>query len=275
MHPRLLREEGRSLQRLDDEIVRDVTWKPEVDGRVDERLHDQEDVRRAGTADRGGHSDHLLVIDFELDAEGAEQRGGLGALIVGRLGRGVPDGHALSEPRRGVWHATDHLVVAQDAGQGRGRGTGKHAQDELACPEVRADLATDLVQHLWLDPEQDHVRVPDRLEVRCDGPDPVLALKGLAPFGPRMAGDDLARGDQLATQQAGDHRLGHDAGADRNDCGLGKGGHGGEYTDAAGGWRRVVQTARAAPFTKNRPVTDTSTSPNPAPSSAAVSSAGS
>ena len=49
--PRLLREEGAALERLDDQVVGDVAREAQVDGRVDERLHDQEDVRRAGAAD--------------------------------------------------------------------------------------------------------------------------------------------------------------------------------------------------------------------------------
>ena len=71
VHPGLLREERRALERLDDEVVGHVAREAEVDRGVDERLHDEEDVGRAGAADRGGHRDHLLVVDLELDAERA------------------------------------------------------------------------------------------------------------------------------------------------------------------------------------------------------------
>ena len=54
--------------------------KPEVDRGVDERLHDEEHVRRPGAAHRGRHRDELLVLDLELGAERAEERGGLLAL---------------------------------------------------------------------------------------------------------------------------------------------------------------------------------------------------
>ncbi len=114
VHPGLLREERRALERLDDEVVGDVPREAEVDGRVDERLHDEEDVGRAGAADRGRHRDHLLVVDLELGAERAEQGRRLGPLRLGRLGRRVPDGHALAEPGRRVRHAADDLVVAED-----------------------------------------------------------------------------------------------------------------------------------------------------------------
>src|SRR5215210_4057292 len=45
MHPRLLGEDGAALERLDDEVVRDVAREAEVDGSVDQRLHDEEHVR--------------------------------------------------------------------------------------------------------------------------------------------------------------------------------------------------------------------------------------
>ena len=78
--------------------------------------------------------------------------------------------------------------------------------------------------------EQDHVRALDRLDVRGDGPDAVLALEVLAALGARMARDDLVGLDELAAEQAGDHRLGHDAGADGRDRGLRQGGHRAEYS---------------------------------------------
>ena len=102
---------------------------------------------------------------------------------------------------------------------------GEDAQHELAATQVRADLAPDLGQHLGLDPEQDDVGALDGLDVRGDRADAVLALEVLAPLLARVAGDDLAGLDELAAEQAGDHRLGHDAGADGRDRGLRQGGH--------------------------------------------------
>ena len=119
--------------------------------------------------------------------------------------------------------------MAEDPGERGRRGAGEHAEDELAAAQVRADLTPDLDQHLGLDAEQDDVGALDRLDIARDGADAVLALKVLAALGPRMAGDDLLRLDELTAQQAGDHRLGHDAGADGRDRGLRKGGHRPEY----------------------------------------------
>ena len=113
--------------------------------------------------------------------------------------------------------------MAEKAGQSCRRGAGEDAQDELAATQVRTDLAPDPAEHLGLDPEQDDVGRLDRLDVRGDRPDRVVALQRLAPLGSRMAGDDLRRLDEPAAQQPGDHRFGHDAGADRRDRGLRQG----------------------------------------------------
>ena len=223
MHARLLREERRALERLDHQVVGDVAREAEVDGRVDERLHDEEDVGRAGTAHRGRHRDHLLVVDLELGAQRPEERRRLLALRVGRLGRRVPDRHALAEAGRRVGHAADDLVVAEDAGEGGRRGAGQDAQDELPAAQVRTDLAADPGQHLGLDPEEDDVGAFDGLGVVGDRADPVLACEVLTPLVARMAGDHLTGIDQLAAEQPGDHRLGHHAGTDRRDRGLREG----------------------------------------------------
>ena len=77
--------------------------------------------------------------------------------------------------------------------------------------------------------------------------------------------------DQLAAEQAGDHRLGHDAGADGRDRGLRQGGHRAEYSRASrrsgaepGGLRPRRPSPR--PSRKNRPVVVTRASSKPAPS---------
>ena len=54
-----------------------------------------------------------------------------------------------------------------------------------------------------------------------------------------MAGDHPIGADEAAAQQAGDHRLGHDTGADRRDRRVREGGHRAEYSDGS----RAVPTA--------------------------------
>ena len=129
----------------------------EVDGRVDERLHDQEDVGGPGPAHGGRHGHEPLVVDLDLMAEGVQQRAGLGALLRGRARRRVPDRHPATQPGRRVRHAPDDLLVAEEPDERRGRGAGDDRQDELAAPQLRADLAADPGEHLGLDREEDHV----------------------------------------------------------------------------------------------------------------------
>jgi hypothetical protein len=125
----------------------------------------EEHVGRAGAAHGGRHCDHLLVVDLELSAERAEQGGRLAPLLLRRLGRRIPDRHALAEAGRGVRHRPDDLVVAERPGQGRGRRSGDDRQHELAAPQVGPDLPADLAEHLGLDREQHDVGVLDRLDV--------------------------------------------------------------------------------------------------------------
>ena len=191
----------------------------EVDGRVDQRLHHEEDVGRAGPGDRGRHGDEALVVDLDLVAEGREQRAGLLALRLGGLRGRVPDGHALAELGRRVGHAPDDLAVAEMAHQRPGRRAREDADHELARPQPTSDLAPDPAQHLGLDPEQHDVGALDRSRVQVDRPDAVGPLEGLAPVAAGMAGDDLAGRDDVVAEQAGDDRLGHDAGADGRDRG--------------------------------------------------------
>ena len=87
--------------------------------------------------------------------------------------------------------------MTEDADECRRGRPGQHRQDELPALQVRPDLAPDAVEHLGLDAQQDHVRAFDRLDVRLDGPDAVLPGELLPTLWPRMAGDDLARFDEL------------------------------------------------------------------------------
>ena len=54
-------------------------------GGVDERLHDEEHVRRAGAGNGRGHGHELLVVDLDLFAEAGQQCRRLRALVLGRL----------------------------------------------------------------------------------------------------------------------------------------------------------------------------------------------
>ena len=91
----------------------------------------------------------------------------------------------------------------------------------------------------------------------------------LASLGARVAGDDLAGLDELAAEQAGDHRLGHDAGADGRDRALRQGGHRRSIAAVGPGAVRAVRGRRTLRRARRRagrtgPVVVTSTSSKPA-----------
>ena len=109
----LLREPRAALERLDHEVVRDVAREPEMDGRVDQRLHHQEHVGGAGAGHRGRHRDPLLVLDLELGAQRAEQRLRLVALVRGR--------RRASRTRRSCRCRCGPACWASRARPGRGR----------------------------------------------------------------------------------------------------------------------------------------------------------
>ena len=213
----LLGEARAALEGLDHEIVRDVAGEPEMDGRVDQRLHHQEHVGRAGAGDGGRHRDPLLVLDLELRAERGEHRLRLRALIRRGGGRRVPDRHPGADAGGRVGHRSHDLVMAERREQRGGRRPGEHREHELARPEARPDLARNALEHLRLDREDDDIRARDRLDVRGDGADAVRRLERGPALGARVAGDDLLGRNELAGEQPDDHRLGHDAGADGRD----------------------------------------------------------
>src|SRR6202171_6132787 len=69
MFLRPLGEGDGTLDCFEDKVVREVARKGEAHRAVDERLHHDEDVGRAGAADRGRHRDEALVAHLTLVAE--------------------------------------------------------------------------------------------------------------------------------------------------------------------------------------------------------------
>jgi hypothetical protein len=99
-----LAEERAALERLDDQVVGHVARKAQVDGRVDESFHDQEDVRWPRAADGGGHRHQLLGRGHV----GAGNRGGEFD------GQAVGTGLRLAEADRGQ---AGHERVGEHGGQ--------------------------------------------------------------------------------------------------------------------------------------------------------------
>ena len=225
MHARLLGEQGRALERLDDEVVGDVAREAEVDGGVDERLHDEEDVGRAGAATRRSPS--------RPSSRRRPRAGGRGRRAARPPGRAARRSSPASRTRpscpcpsragvfgmlRTTWSWPRRPVRAVVVAPAR---TLRTSWPRARCgPISRPTLAS-----IWgLMPSRMTSAPSTASTFERDGADAVFALEVLAPLRPRMARDDLLRVDQLAAEQAGDHRLGHDAGADGRDRGLWPGG---------------------------------------------------
>ena len=217
VHPARLGEGCAALERLDDQIVGDVAREAQMDGRVDERLHDQEHVRRPGAADGGRHGHELLVLDLELVTQAAEERRGLRALWLADRRRGVPHGHPLAQLGRCVGHGTHERLVAEDVGERPRGGAGDDADDQLAIPEHGCELGSDPLEHLGLDAQDHDVRALDGLDVRRRGADAVARFQLRPTLGARVAGDEAGGIDLARLEQPGDHRSGHDPGAHGRD----------------------------------------------------------
>ena len=164
--------------------------------------------------------------------------------------------------------------MAERSDERRRRRSREDAQQQLAAAQRRPDLATDLAEHLRLDPEEDDVGSLDRLLVVADDADAVLGPEMVTPLGARMAGDDLIGRDELAPEQAGDHRLRHHSGADRGDRSVAEWGHRAEYCTRNPVPSPTTQGLTPVARTKNRPVVETSTSVKPAARRAASISSG-
>ena len=198
VHAAGLGEERAALERLDDQVVRDVAREAQVHGGIDERFHDQEHVGRACAADGRGHGHELLVLDLELAPRLPQERARLVALLA--VTSGVAYQTVMPLPScAGVLGMLRTIGDGEHVAQ-RGRGgAGEDADDQLPVAHRRRQLAADAHQHLRLDAQHDDVgaaRRPPRCWPRRA--DAVVALQVLAPFGTRMAGHDLLRRRPLA-----------------------------------------------------------------------------
>ena len=189
-----------------------------MDGRVDERLHDQEHVRRAGAADGGRHGHELLVLDLELGAQAAGAAPRSASRWTRRdLWRGVPDGHAPAQLRGRVGHARARSR----------RGAARWRERRSSAPAMT--LMTS-----WLRRSTAPARAPTRLSIwglmprtTMSAPstasvfDSVVRMPWLGSSSARRSARGwlatIARASTWRAEQAGDHRLGHHPGAHGRD----------------------------------------------------------
>ena len=217
MLPGVPREHSGTLDSRKDKLLRDAAREAKVDSGVDQRLHEQEDVRRAGARNRGRHVDEVLIVDEDLLPERTEDRASLSPMgVVGRL-RGAPHRDALPDLGRRVRHGSHGDLVTEsvrDRAQRNARDDGDH---ERVLPDPAAQLAQHDREDLRLDREHHDIAHLGGVEIRPDTANAESLGQLVPPSGSRPGDEDRAGIDQSLLHEATDHRLGHRATADEGD----------------------------------------------------------
>ena len=208
-------ERCRPGERLLGEAARDRRRQPHLLAGVEQRLEDEEDVRRPRAGERGDGVELRFVAEPDQLAGRAEQRDRVGAVVLGHRGAGVEAGDALADQRRRVRHRPDDALAA-------GRGDDRFAADSRHDADVQGagDLAfarpRGSLERLRLDRPDDDLGDLDRRPGRR----PARSRRsGRRACAGRLVGlDDDDRGAGAAgLDQAADQRLRHVAAADEDD----------------------------------------------------------
>ena len=112
--------------------------------------------------------------------------------------------------------------MAESLHQRVDRGAGDDRNDHLCGKQPPGELAHDALQHLRLDGEHDEISAVRRIGVALRRFDTEPLCELLAAIFPGVTGDDVRGRDEGLLEQPGDHRLGHDSGADKGDPGVGQ-----------------------------------------------------
>ena len=80
---------------------------------VDERFHEEENVRGAAATQRRRHIQQALIFDSDFLPQRAEQGARPAAFALKHSGTRQPDGDALPDLRRCIGHRADDALRAQ------------------------------------------------------------------------------------------------------------------------------------------------------------------
>ncbi len=211
------RERRGSFDGAKHELLRDTPRESEMHARVDERLHQQEDVGRTGAGERGRHVDHALLLDLDLLAERAEDRLRAVALIALDARGRAPRGDAHPDLRRRVRHRAHDRRVVEALAQHRERRAGHDGDNELIGAQLPAHLAKHRRQHLRLHGQHDDVGTLGRVGVRRECLHAELFRELRAPLAARPGDEDVRRRHQMLVEEPADHRLRHRSAADERE----------------------------------------------------------
>ncbi|OLE30223.1 MAG: hypothetical protein AUG43_03985 [Actinobacteria bacterium 13_1_20CM_3_68_10] len=151
---------------LDDELCRDLAPEPEQDARLDHRLGQEREVRRAGAGDRRDGV-HVRLGHADDGAEMQEGFLGQGEVWLVRVGARAHACDPLMHDRRRVRHrAHDGNALRQALLDRRGRNRSSDREDGLVRADDRCDLLEQDVEVLRLDRDHDQGRIGDRVGIR-------------------------------------------------------------------------------------------------------------
>ena len=184
---------------------------------IDERLHQQEDIRRSGARERGGHVEVRLVLDHELLAEGGEDLFRPFALRGRHRRRRVPRGHAHPDLRRRVRHRAHDRGVREPGLERAHRRARDDREHELLRGQLPVELLHHRRQHLRLHRENDDSGIPRRVGVGGERRDRELLRELRAALAARAGDGHVRRRDDVAVEDRADHRLAHHATAEERD----------------------------------------------------------
>ena len=117
-------EIDRSTHGLGDQDLGDAARKTEMNARINHRLHEQEDVGRAGAREGGRHVEEAFLVEEDLVAEGRQDFSSGLLLCFGYLVGGGPHGDSFANLGRCVRHRPDNRIVAETTGNLVDGGTG-------------------------------------------------------------------------------------------------------------------------------------------------------
>jgi hypothetical protein len=126
-----------------------------------------------------------------------------------------PDGDALANLRRGVGHGAHNGRMGRAVGQLFDGHPGQNRQQQILAAQMAANLRQHVRQRLRLDRQDDDLPVFGRFAVVFGDVDAVAVLQLFAPLPPGVGGQDLVGQHVFLPQQAANHRLAHDAAADK------------------------------------------------------------
>ncbi len=209
------REHNRTAHRFDDEVVRLVARKTEMNRRVNQCFEHEKSVRRSRATDCRRHVEIFFFVHEHLFAQCLKNRAGLLALLFAHLRRGSPDRHPRADLRGRVRHRAYDRVVTSSTGKCRDTSARENRNQQLIVAQISLQLRQNARQHLRLDAQHDDLARARGVPIVGGRVDVIARFDFRAAFLARLAHGDAVRRDRVAIEQTLDDRFAHHAAADK------------------------------------------------------------